>query len=82
MKYLHSNSNHSGSHQQVIMCRIILSKFEGELFSFLPGKPQSYILAKEEWQAMRNPAEDRSIIVKPTDKGSCGVVWDREDYLA
>ena len=27
-------------------------------------------------------AEDRSIIIKPADKGSCVVVWDREDYLA
>ena len=31
---------------------------------------------------MRNLAEDRSIIIKPADKGSCVVVWDREDYLA
>ena len=31
---------------------------------------------------MRNLVEDRSIIIKPADKGSCVVVWDREDYLA
>ena len=31
---------------------------------------------------MRNLAEDRSIIIKPGDKGSYVVVWDREDYLA
>ena len=61
---------------------LFLSKLEGELFSFLPGKPQSYNMTKEEWQAMRNLAEDRSIIIKPADKGSCVVVWDREDYLA
>ena len=30
----------------------------------------------------RNLAEDRSIITKPADKGSCAIVWDREDYLA
>ena len=30
---------------------------------------------------MRNLAEDRSIINKPVDKGSCIVVLDREDYL-
>ena len=39
-------------------------------------------MPKDEWQAMRNLAEDRSIIIKLADKGSCAVVWDREDYLA
>ena len=58
-----------------------LSKLEGELLSFLPGKPQSYNLSKEEWQTMRNLAEDRLIIIKPADKGSCIAVWNREDYL-
>ena len=61
---------------------LFLSKLESELFSFLPGKSQAYNLTKEEWLAMRNLAEDRSIIIKPADKGSCVVVWDREDYLA
>ena len=61
---------------------LFLSRLEKELFSFLPGKPQSYNLTKEEWKAMRNLAEDRSIIIKPADKGSCVVIWDREDYLA
>ena len=31
---------------------------------------------------MRNSAEDLSIIIKTADKGSCVVIWDREDYLA
>ena len=31
---------------------------------------------------MRSLARDRSIIIKPPDKGSCVVAWDREDYLA
>ena len=30
---------------------------------------------------MRNLAEDRQIIIKPADKGSCVEFWDREDYL-
>ena len=58
------------------------SRLEKELFSFLPGKPQSYDLTKEEWKAMRNLAEDRSVIIKPADKGSCIIIWDQEDYLA
>ena len=48
----------------------------------MPGKPQAYNLTKEEWLAMRSLAGDRSIIIKPPDKGSCVVAWDREDYLA
>ena len=31
---------------------------------------------------MRGLAEDRSIVIKPADKGSCVVVWDKLDYLA
>ena len=61
---------------------LFLSKLEEELLSFLPGKPQSHNMSKEEWQAMHNLAEDRSIIIKSADKGSCVVVWEREDYLA
>ena len=52
------------------------------MFLFLPGKPKSYNMSKKEWQAMRNLDEDRSIIIKPADKGSCVAVWDRKDYLA
>ena len=52
------------------------------MFFFLPGKPQTCNLTKEEWLAVRSLAEDRSIIIKIADKGSCVVVWDREDYLA
>ena len=55
---------------------------EHELFSFLPGKPQNYNLTKEEWQVLKNLKEDIFIIIKPADKESCVVLWDREDYLA
>ena len=34
-----------------------------------------------EWQAIRSLAEDRSIVIKKADKGSCVVIWDRLDYL-
>ena len=61
---------------------LFLSRLEKESFSFLPGKPQSYDLTKEEWKAMRNLAEDRSVIIRPADKGLCIIIWDQEDYLA
>ena len=54
-----------------------LSKMEHELFSFLPGKPESYNLTKAEWQTLKYYKEDRSIINKPADKVSvwlCGLV--------
>ena len=31
---------------------------------------------------MRLLTDDRSIVMKKADKGSCVVVWDREDYIA
>ena len=31
---------------------------------------------------MKTLIEDNSIVIKPADKGSCVVVWDRDDYLA
>ena len=61
---------------------IFLSKLENEVFSVLPGTPCDYNLSKEEWLAMTGLAEDRNIIIKQADKGSCVVLWDREDYLA
>ena len=61
---------------------MFLSQVEGEIFSLLPGNSTSYNLTKEEWKAMRGLAEDRSIVIKPADKGSCVVVWDKIDYLA
>ena len=62
---------------------LLLSRIEKELFSFLPGKPESYKITKEEeWKAICNLAEDRSIIIKPADKGSCVVIWDREDSFS
>ena len=61
---------------------MFLSQMEGEMFSPLPGNSTSYNLTKEEWKAMKRLAEDRSIVVKPADKGSCVVAWDKLDYLA
>ena len=36
---------------------------------------------KEEWQAIRALAIDRTIVIKKADKVSCVVVWDGTDYL-
>ena len=34
------------------------------------------------WQCVRSIANDRSILIKKADKGSCVVVWDSEGYIA
>ena len=49
-------------------------------FSVLPGTLLDYNLSQE-LLAMRGLAGDRNIMIKPADKGSCVVVWDR-DYIA
>ena len=36
-------------------------------------------LCKEKWKAMRTLADDRTIVIKKADKGSCVVVWDRNE---
>ena len=70
-----------------VAVEIFLSKLETEIFFVLPGTPLDYNLSKEEWLdwkngRMRGLAGDHNIIIKPADKGSFAVVWDREDYIA
>ena len=55
---------------------------EGEIFSLLSGNSTLYNLTKEKWKSIKGLAEDRSIVIKPADKRSCVVVWDKLDYLA
>ena len=38
-------------------------------------------MSKEEWEALRGLADDKSIVIKQADKGSCVVVWCRDDYI-
>ena len=58
---------------------LFLSQIEHELF-LIPDKRLTYSnLTKEEWQAIRSLADDRSIVIRKTDKDV--VVRDRDDYL-
>ena len=38
-------------------------------------------MSQEEWKALRSSEEDKTETLKKADKGSCVVVWGREDYL-
>ena len=60
---------------------LFLNKIEQNLFSVLPGKPQQFNLIREGYLTMCNIHGDRNVIIKPADKGSVVVIWDRNDYL-
>ena len=60
---------------------MFLSGVEKELFSDEMNDSTQSNLSGDEWKALRNLADDRSIVIKGADKGSSVVIWDREDYL-
>ena len=60
---------------------LFLSKVREDIFSVLPGYHKKFNLNREEYLTMRSLQNDRSVIIKPADKGSAVVVWDRQDYL-
>ena len=60
---------------------LFLSKVKEDIFSVLPGHPKKFNLSKEKYLTMRSLQNDRSVIIKPADKGSAVVVWDRQGYL-
>ena len=38
-------------------------------------------MPKCEWDVTRSLADDKNIFIKKAYKGSCVVIWDRNDYL-
>ena len=56
-----------------------LSQIEKELFELAETSLGYSNFSKEEWQAIRALANNRSIVIKKPDKGSCVVVWDRNN---
>ena len=59
-----------------------LIKSEKDIFSLTPEREKDYNLTKNEDLAMRSLENDEHVIIKPADKWSSIVVWDRLDYLA
>ena len=41
-----------------------------------------FVASKSAPPRAQSSSEDRNILIKPADKGSCVVVWDREHYIA
>ena len=60
---------------------MFLSQVKNELLEITKEPTRYSNLSQEEWRAIRTLADDRSIVIKKADKGSCIVVWDRADYL-
>ena len=60
---------------------VFLGRVEDELFSIPSERNRNLNLSKEEWLAVKSLKEDKSIVIKPADKGSCVVVWDKQDYI-
>ena len=61
---------------------IFLSKVENDLFKVVDKELGYSNFTSEEWKALRSLADDKQIVIKKADKGSCVVIWDRDDYLA
>ena len=59
-----------------------LSEIEKKIFAIPDSRLGYSNLSREEWQAIRSLADDRSIVIKKADKGSSVVVLDRYDYIA
>ena len=59
--------------------KVFLSQIEHEIFQIRDKYLPYSNLSKDEWQAIRSLAEDRSIVIKKADKGSCVLIWDRLD---
>ena len=73
--------NRLGTHQKDTLV-FYLSQVEKELFELAVSHLGYSNFTKEEWTAIRSLGDDRSIIIKKADRGSCMVVWDRNDYIA
>ena len=61
---------------------LFLSQVEKDLIEMSKTTLGYSNFSKEEWQSLRSLVDDRNIVIKKADKGSCVVVWDRNDYIA
>ena len=60
---------------------VYLYQVKNELSSIADEPVRYSNLSKEEWIAIRSLADDRSIVIKKADRGSCIVAWDRNNCL-
>ena len=60
---------------------VFLSQIENKLFKAVETPLGYSNLSKKEWEAVRTLADDRNIVIEKPDKGSCVVIWDRNDDI-
>ena len=58
-----------------------LTQTQKDISPILQGKVTNSNLSKEEYLTMHSLQSDRSVVIKPAEKGSTVVAWDRNDYL-
>ena len=61
--------------------KVFLSQIENKLFQTVETLLGYSNLSKKELESVRTLADDRNIVIKKADKGSCVVIWDRNDYI-
>ena len=60
---------------------VLLNLVEFDLFKAIE-RPLVYLsLTRDESESIRSLADDKKIVIKITDKGSCVVIWDRHYYF-
>ena len=62
--------------------KIFFSKVENDLFKVVDKELGYSNFTSEEWKALRSLPDDKQIVIKKADKGSCVAIWDRNHYLA
>ena len=60
---------------------VFLIQVESGLFKAIERPLEYSNLSREEWDAIKSLTDDRNIVIKRADKGSCVVIRDRNNYV-
>ena len=73
-----STFNHRNKDAATEIC---LSSLEEKLLKKEVSKEKFYDLKRGEWDNLYNLKNDKTVVIKGTDKSSAVAVWNREDYI-
>ena len=60
---------------------VLLSQTESDPLKAIERPLGYFNHSKEERDAVRSLADDRNIVIKTADKGSCLFIWDRNNFV-